>query len=263
MSTFERSTMDKKLTPKKKQIVEKELGIPADYQYKALRTSNFLQANWHSNKLVALEYVLNFNKKLRVLDVGSGSGNFELIFGKRFKSIDALDYHKEALSFLKSKADELKLKNIRYIHSDIQSMPASKKIGTYDLILMVDVIEHIKMKEAKEMIAFYKKILAPNGKICIITPNYHSLWIYIEEILDKFTIVPHFAGHQHLAQYYPENLQKIFRTKGFRTVRTASFNTFSFLMPFRLLSTFFTKLEISSNIKFGNLLMGVFEHEKK
>lgn len=247
----------------KKQIVEKELGIPADYQYKALRTSNFLQANWHANKLTAIEYVMDFNKKMRVLDVGAGSGNFELLFSKKFKSIDALDYHKEALDFLKLKVDELKIKNIKYIHSNIQSMSTSRKIGTYDLILMVDVIEHIRMREAKEMIKFYKKILSPNGKICIITPNYHSLWIYIEEILDKFTIVPHFAGQQHLAQYHPANLEKIFKDNGFKMVRLASFNSFSFIAPFRQLSTFITKLEISSKMKFGNLLMGVFEHEKK
>lgn len=253
----------KKNITKKKVIVEKQLGIPADYQYKALRTPNFLQSNWHANKLTALDYVLDFNKKIRVLDVGSGSGNFELAYAKKLRSIDALDYHKEALEFLKLKIKECRIKNVRLVHTSIQEMEHSKKMGTYDLILMIDVIEHIKISEAKKMISFYKKILAPGGIVCIVTPNYQSLWIYIEKILDKFTIVPHFAGQQHLAQYYPQNLKHVFEEKGFSTMRIATFNTISYLFPSKFLASLITKLEIWSSFKHGNLLLGIFKYEEK
>ena len=252
---------DKK-NKKSDQIVEKKLGIPPDYQHKALFESNFLQSNWHANKFTALNYCLDLNKNICVLDLGAGSGNFELIFGKKVKKITAVDYHKEALQFLRSTINKKNIKNVKLVHADIRNLNKVKNIGRYDLIILVDVIEHIQKKEAIEMIKYFKKIITPGGKICVITPNYHSLWIYIENLLDKFTIVPHFGGHQHLAQYFPVNLKKVFKQNGFTPIAIKSFNLLSFVFPSRFLSTLLCKIELDSNIKFGNLLLGIFTYEK-
>jgi len=244
------------------EIVEKRLGIPPDYQYKALYKSNFVQSNWHANKLTSLEYCLNLkNKDIRILDLGAGSGNFEIIFAGSVKYIMALDYHKEALDFLKSLLKKKKISNVRLVHGDIRNLRKIKQIGTYDLILLVDVIEHIELDEADKMIRYFKKILAPGGRICIVTPNYKSLWIHMETILDKFTIVPHFGGHQHLAKYYPDNLKNVFEKNNFTKIYIKSFNLFSFVSPSRSLSTLLCKIELLSNITFGNLLIGVFKNE--
>jgi 2-polyprenyl-3-methyl-5-hydroxy-6-metoxy-1,4-benzoquinol methylase len=247
-----------KKNPPIHEIVEKKLGIPPDYQYKAIRSSNFLQSNWHANKFTALQYCLDLNKTTCVLDLGVGSGNFELIFAHNVKKITAVDYHKEALDFLRSKLQEKQIRNVRLIHSDIRKLHKIQKIGTYDLVILIDVIEHIQLKEASKVIKFLKKILSPEGSVCVVTPNYHSLWLVIEEILDTFTIVPHFAGHQHLAQYHAENLKDMFEKNGFTTKKITSFNLFSYISPLRTLSTTLSKLELSSNTTFGNLLMGVF-----
>lgn len=247
---------------KKEEIVEKKLGIPPNYQYKALYESFFLQSNWHANKFTALDYCLDFNKKLSILDLGAGSGNFEIIFGKKVKRITAVDYRKEALDFLASVLSKKRISNVKLVECDIRNLNDIKNIGKYDLILLVDVIEHIQMEEADKMIKNFTKLLVPGGKICVITPNYNSLWIYFESILDKFTIVPHFKGHQHLAQYYPKNLKNVFEKNGYTTSSIQSFNLFSFAIPIRFLSTFLCRLELNSNIKFGNLLLGVFKNEK-
>lgn len=246
----------------KTQIIEKVLGIPPDYQFKALTNSNFLQSHWHQNKLTALDYCLDFNKDVAVMDLGSGSGNFEMLFASKVKSITAVDYHKEALEFLGSKLKERKLNNVTLIHSDIRKLSTVKTLKTYDTIIMVDVIEHIHKDEAKKLITLFKKILKPRGTICIITPNYQSLWIYIERLLDKLTIVPHFDGQQHLAQYYPQNLKQAFEEQGFTTKEMKTFNLFSFLSPFRWLSTWLCKFELASNSTIGNLLLGTFTNAK-
>jgi 2-polyprenyl-3-methyl-5-hydroxy-6-metoxy-1,4-benzoquinol methylase len=247
---------------KKEETVEKKLGIPPNYQYKALYESFFLQSNWHANKFTALDYCLDLNKKVSILDLGAGSGNFEIIFGKRVKQITAVDYRKEALDFLASVLSKKRIRNVKLVECDIKNLNDIKNIGKYDLILLVDVIEHIQMEEADKMIKNLKKLLVPGGKICVITPNYNSLWIYFESILDKFTIVPHFKGHQHLAQYHYDNLTKIFQKNNFTSQYIKSFNLLAFAFPFRLLATFICKIELKSNIKFGNLLLGVFNYEK-
>jgi 2-polyprenyl-3-methyl-5-hydroxy-6-metoxy-1,4-benzoquinol methylase len=247
------------------EIIEKGLGISPDYQYKAIRSRNFIQSNWHSNKFTSLEYCLKIkNKKIKVLDLGVGSGNFEIIFAKGVKHITALDHHKEALDFLKSVLKKDKIENVNLVHGDIRNLKKTKGLRkNYDLILLVDVIEHIELDEADKMIKYLKKILIPGGIICVITPNYKSLWIHIEAILDRFTIVPHFKGHQHLAKYYPKNLSEIFKKNNLTNVYIKSFNLFSFIIPMRRLSVLICRLELNSNIKFGNLLLGVFKNEKK
>lgn len=242
-------------------IIEKELGITADYQYKALHESNFFQSNWHNNKLVALETELQFNPSVLVLDLGPGSGNFELSFAKRVKHITAVDYHKEALTFLKQKTKNKGISNITTIHSDIRDLGTIKALKKFDIIIMIDVIEHIKQSQADSLIKVFKKLLKNNGKIGIITPNYHSLWVYIEKILDLFTIVPHFDGAQHLAQYFPKNLELIFKKNGFKKNAMKSFNTFSFFVPSKYLAALLCKIELASAMTFGNLLFGIFEHD--
>lgn len=257
-TTKNKKAATKKTLTKNSQIIEKVLGIPADYQFKALTNSNFLQSNWHHNKLTALEYCLDFNKDVAVLDLGAGSGNFEMLYASKVKSITAVDYHREALEFLATKLSEKNIKNVDFIHSDIRKLSTAKKLKTYDTIIMVDVIEHIHKDEADALIKLFQKLLNPGGQVCIVTPNYHSLWVYIEKLLDKLTIVPHFEGQQHLAQYYPQNLRQVFEKHGFTTVHTKTFNTISFLSPVRWLSTLLCKLELASHVQFGNLLLGTF-----
>ncbi|KKQ53087.1 MAG: hypothetical protein UT19_C0017G0003 [Candidatus Woesebacteria bacterium GW2011_GWB1_39_10b] len=80
-------------------IIEKQLGIPGDYQYKALRSKNYLQSNWHRNKWLVIGNLLNQYKPEKVLDLGTGSGNFELIFSGMVKKIVGIDYNDEALNF--------------------------------------------------------------------------------------------------------------------------------------------------------------------
>ncbi len=247
----------------KHDIIEKKLGIPGDYQYTALTGKNFVQANWHGNKLEAIRQVCKLNKKTAILDLGTGSGNFEIEFGKKVKQITGVDYHQEALDFLSMKIKQKKLKNIRLIREDIRHLNRVKDLGMYDLVVMIDVIEHIKIEEAEKLVKFLKKSLLPGGQVCIITPNYLSPWIYIEKLLDRVTIVPHFEGEQHLAKYHHANLRKLFQKNGFSESRVSSFNLLSFLIPNKKISSFLCRVEISSNIPFGNLLLGSFKNEKE
>ena len=86
---------------KPKEIVEKRLGISPDYQYKAMRKSFWLKRNWHKNKFDVIKEVCGFKRKMDVLDLGTGSGNFELLYSRSVKHIYGIDYNDEALLFLK------------------------------------------------------------------------------------------------------------------------------------------------------------------
>jgi len=247
---------------KKSEIVEKTLGIPPDYQYKALRSRNIFQRNWHRNKWHVIEKYAHLNPNLRVLDLGAGSGNFELQFADKVKNIVALDYNDEATGFLQKKLIGEDIKNVEVVLMDIRDKNMTD-LGKFDLVIMVDVIEHINISDSKKLVEKLGKILKPGGVVCVVTPNYHSSWIVIEQLLDKITIVPKFEGEQHLAKYYRKNLVELFEDSNFKMESISSFNLFSYVYPFSLFSKFVLNLELLIPVILGNLLVGTFRLRKK
>lgn len=240
-------------------IVEKKLGISPDYQYKALRTKNFVQANWHNNKLVVLNSVLKFTGAKRVLDLGPGSGNFELQFARKLNKITGVDYNDKALAFLKKKLKTNKISNVKLINSDIRDISEKTISGKFDLIISVDVIEHVKLSEGDILIKKLKKFLKPNGYICLITPNYKSTWPIIEKIFDLFHLSPHMDNEQHVAKFNKENINKLITKNGYNLIYIKSFNFFFFLPVNKYISSKICGLELQSKITFGNLLVTLFQ----
>lgn len=239
-------------------IIEKKLGISADYQYRAIRRKNFLFSNWHFNKWAILKDFTKFNKSTSVLDLGTGSGNFELLYAREVKDVLGVDYNDDALDFLKKRLKIDGIKNVRLVCSDIRKLNKVRVTQKYDLIILVDVIEHISIDQAQGVIRSLRRFLKLNGQICIITPNYKSLWIIIEYFLDKFTLVPKQDGAQHLAKYYPQNLNKLFKENGFKTKQIRTFNLFSFLIPFKSIARKLSLLEVQIPFSVGNMLVGIF-----
>lgn len=241
-------------------IVEKKLGIPPDYQYQAIRSSNFLQANWHNNKLVVLNHILKLTHAKEVLDLGTGSGNFELKYANRLDSIFGVDYNDQAIEFLKSKLIEKGIKNVKLANIDLREIPKIKMKEKFDLIISVDVIEHLKINDARKLISDIKKYVKPHGFVCIITPNYKSPWLFIERVLDMFTIFPHFDGEQHLAKFYKQNLEKIFKSAKFKPVYFSTFNLFSYIFLNKSFARIICNLELKLRLPFGNLIVYLFQN---
>lgn len=242
----------------KKLIIEKQLHIPPDYQYKAIRSKNFLQANWHRNKLFIVQKLFHFHKTDTVLDLGTGSGNFELAIAKNVKKILGIDYNDEALIFLSDQLRKRGIRNVILVESDVRDLHATLKGDRFDYIVMIDTIEHVEKKDAEVVVAKMKEYLNFKGKILIITPNYNSLWLIMEWLLDKFTIFPKFANHQHLAKYTKNNLSRLFVKHGYTVHLLSSFNFISYLIPNSWISKRMALLETKLPIPVGNLLVGIF-----
>lgn len=243
------------------EIVEKELGIPADYQYKAIRSRNFFQANWHRNKMFVAEKLAGFSKDMSILDLGTGSGNFELLFAGKVKSITGVDYNDEAVNFLKKKIRSSGVSNVNVVVSDIRDLKLSKDHDKFDLITLIDVIEHFNFKDVEIIFKSFKKFMKPKGKVLMITPNYKSFWPMIEYLFDYLSLAPKFREHQHLSKLYRSNLEKLIRTNGFKIENIYSFNLFSFLIPNKLISQKLCLLETLIPLSLGNLIAVVFSKD--
>ncbi len=236
-------------------IIEKKLGISPDYQYRALRSNNIIQSNWHQNKLDILNLILKKIQPKSMLDLGTGSGNTEFEFSRSVKTIVGVDYHKEALGFLKSQLSKRKIKNVNLIHSDIREVSNYSKYGKFDFILLMDVIEHIREKDAIKLLKQLQGLLNQDGYLCIITPNYNSTWLFIEKILDKFSSVPHLEDQQHLFFYNENNLKLILKKTNYLITDYRTFNLFFFLPILKSWASKIAQLEYSSKSPWGNLIV--------
>lgn len=241
-------------------IVEKKLKIPPDYQYKAIYSRNFLQANWHKNKMIILQMLVKLNKEMSVLDLGTGSGNFEIMFSKKVNKIVGVDYNDEALLFLQRYILKHKIKNVTLVQSDIRDLHNVRNFPKFDLIVLADVIEHLRIEEIENLVKYLKKLLKDNGKVSIITPNYNGPWILIEYLLDQVGLVPKFREEQHLTKIHKSKLLQIFKESGYKLEKFFTFNLFSFMVPLKELSEMLCLAESRIPFPIGNLIAAVFSY---
>lgn len=153
----------------------------------------------------------NNNSPFKVLDFGCGDGRYFLFFKKYLpkKNIYGVEIsHKRILS-----CKRIGWNNVKQIKT-LQKLPF--RDNCFDFINFDQVIEHIKENEITFYIQEFKRILKPNGKVLVITPNYPIKRIYdflnalksknIKKIKDDPT---------HVAFYNISQLQHLFLRHNF------------------------------------------------
>jgi 2-polyprenyl-3-methyl-5-hydroxy-6-metoxy-1,4-benzoquinol methylase len=126
-----------------------------------------------------------------VLDVGCNRGSVEFLFhrmhpGKAAETqIHGLDVSRQAIE----RATDLRLPNCRFAAYDGSSLPYAS--NTFDLVVMVEVIEHVMDKE--RLLREVNRVLTPLGMLFLTTPNPESwalktqltLWRILHTIFRK------------------------------------------------------------------------------
>lgn len=162
-------------------LKELEKGMPVQYIVGHVNfygniinvNKNVLIPRFETELLVekTIEYAKKiFNKKVRILDIGTGSGAIAITLKKKLNSeVEALDISEKALETAKKNADENSVK-INFFHSNIFSNVNKK----YDIIIsnppyidekeeIEDIVKnnepHIALYAKKEGLEFYEKIL--------------------------------------------------------------------------------------------------------
>ena len=117
-----------------------------------------------------IEYILkNINKKeinkQNILDLGCGGGLTCEPLAKLGATVTGVDFIKKNIEIAKKHSAYSNLK-IKYINDDLNKIIFKEK---YDLILLLEVIEHLDNWES--LIKKISKIIKPNGKLIISTIN--------------------------------------------------------------------------------------------
>ena len=204
---------------------------------------NFDDHWWFEGRKNIIKKILkkNFTKKIKILDYGAGSGvNIEML--SKFGKVDIFEPHKDTAKYLKKKFINKKFKVLKKV--------SNKK--NYDLIILADVLEHIKndKKKIKELSLKLKK----NGKILITVPAYKFLFTKKDIILG------------HYRRYKTNEIKNIFLD--FNIKKLSYFNSILFLpisiclIIYKILKTdFIDSVEKKPNYFLNIILFSIFNLE--
>ncbi|MDX2049869.1 MAG: class I SAM-dependent methyltransferase [Rickettsiaceae bacterium] len=120
-----------------------------------------------------LDRIVSNKTNLRILSVGCGTGNVEILLAKRLgdaAKIIAVDISEEQLRIAKNRANSLGLKNIEFIVSDVYNLK-NLKLDNCDIVYSRFLLIHLE----KPDLAIFNmlNILKPNG-ILICEEIVHS-----------------------------------------------------------------------------------------
>jgi len=114
----------------------------------------------------------NVKKGMRILDVGTGRGDLAVRSAKAGAFVEAIDYSPVAIRITRENIKRLDKKTAKRIRvSKMNIKKTSFSGGCFDLIFMIDVVEHLYPKELERAFLEIKRILKPGGRIIIHTPN--------------------------------------------------------------------------------------------
>ena len=129
----------------------------------------FLRA-WHVKKeLRSIFAQLSTKDRVRVLDAGTGFGQYSYFIARTFPSSDilAVDIKEDYLNNARYFFEKVGLdKNTKFKYEDLTKLSLS---GPFDLILSVDVMEHIE--EDRAVFSNFERVLDEGGYVIINTPS--------------------------------------------------------------------------------------------
>ena len=149
-----------------------------------------------------------------VLDVGIGNGlngaiiyNYATVLFKKMPVITGIEPWEKYRNPLWLVYDEILIQDLR----------AFEPKGTYDMILMTDVIEHLEKPEGIRQLERYKEMVAKDGVFIVSTPSifieqgafrgnayetHRSLWLAADFKARRFRKIAGPEDHEHAMHVY-------------------------------------------------------------
>ena len=129
---------------------------------------------WYKAKSNLLKYIIlksNIKTGSKILEIGPGMGN-NLYLLNNYGVVDILETEPEFISYLNKTHGQF----INNIFKNLHEI-----LNEYDLIIMLDVLEHIEHSE--EFMNNLYKVLKKEGIIILGVPAYQALWSIHDERL--------------------------------------------------------------------------------
>ena len=123
------------------------------------------------------QFVNPYAKGNKILDIGCGEGGVLTPFEKAGYDCTGLEYSPDRVKYASEKSSS----NIKFIQGNIEQFSYNQK---FDVILMLDVIEHLNQKF--QALVNIKKILLPEGIVVISFPPFQSPFGGHQQVMKSF-----------------------------------------------------------------------------
>lgn len=183
------------------------------------KTQNTKRHPWELARFKAIKKILqtytNEGQKKRILDVGCGDAYIPRNLAKiaDIQHIDCIDI----------KLDEKQISQLSSIANNIVFHTNYQELETYNLILLLDILEHIE-EDSHFLKDIVSKYMEPNGYLLITVPAFQAL----------YSSHDHFLGHYR--RYSINQAQCLVKNINLEII--ASGFLFFSLLPVRFLITF-------------------------
>jgi 2-polyprenyl-6-hydroxyphenyl methylase/3-demethylubiquinone-9 3-methyltransferase len=162
-------------------------------------------------------------RDMKVLDVGCAQGNFSLTLAEQGFRVFAVDLQLSFLRYVRLKYDS---GDLYRINATLEALPFR---GTFDMILLADVIEHVAYPDI--LLQSMSRLLAPSGCLILTTPNGERLLTRMPtlfQVKDRSSLVanqfkPDADGHLYLLTRH--ELATEAQKAGFKVVHNRYYGT--------------------------------------
>ena len=140
--------------------------------------------NWAVKGYEPYKSMLPLENKV-VLDAGCGLGGRTVYYSEKGpKSIVGIDIDADRIKFAKEFADYRNVKNISFLIANLTDIPFNS--NHFDVIIMNDVLEHVRIDYLEKTLIELKRILKPGGRLFLEFPPWTSP--FAAHLYDKISI---------------------------------------------------------------------------
>lgn len=200
------------------EIVWDEVKIARLWNHHAAVGTKFFSEK-HGEQILKLSNA-PLREQLRVLDFGCGPGSLWQHLQRLGSSWEytGLDPSKSAISQL----DLIAGGSPRFAGADLLSeLPTGLAAGSYDLVLLIEVVEHLDDTRLDETLREIARLLKPGGLLFITTPNEENLGASTKFCPDCGA---RFHEWQHVRSWSDESLARYLAQSGFGLISSRATN---------------------------------------
>lgn len=163
----------------------------------------------HSGRAIAerVDRELRLSGK-RVLDFGCGRGDLLTYLFARGIPAQGLEFSEESARTTASRFSGHPL------FRGCAASPDELPDGSFDVVLLVEVIEHLLDEQIEPTLAEVHRLLAPGGSVVVTCPNDENLSLESTRCPDCGAV---YHRWQHMRSLTPASISAIFERAGFRT----------------------------------------------
>ena len=161
--------------------------IPLGYYDKIFNKKKGIQSKWHHIHYSIIKKIMGVYKKH--LDIACAGGTFIGTLNKNKKSF-GIDISINQINYAKKNYEN---RNHKFFTIHNNKIPF--KNNFFDLVTNLQLLEHLTLEDNKRILKETYRVLQKKGKLIITTPNYSSIWIIVEKLVNFFGEVSYDDQH--------------------------------------------------------------------